>query len=73
MFCNPAPEAAPLGMCKPADVALAVCRDGGGSAWSPPEVMPGSGPSGELIVGQQALALLRRGLFWHVSSPTKVL
>ena len=73
MFSYPALQVAPHGMCKTADAALAVYRASGDSARSRPGAMLGSGPPGELIVGQRAPALLRRGLFWQVSSPNKVL
>ena len=73
MFLNRPLQVALHGMCKTADVSLAVYRAGGGSARSQPGAMLGSGPPGELIVGQRAPALLRRGLLWQVSSPNKAL
>ena len=73
MSCNLDPQAAPRGMCKTADVSLAVYRAGRGPAWSQREAVHGSGPSGELIVGQRAFVLLERGLPWQVFSPTKAL
>ena len=73
MLFKTAPLAAPRGMCKTADVALAVRRASGDSARSQPGVISGSRPLDELIVGPRAFAFLERGLPWQVSSPTKVL
>ena len=67
----PSRQAAPQRLRKTADVALGVYRGGGAAAQPRPKATLGSGPSGELIAGQRALAFLRRGLFCQATSPTQ--